>query len=214
MRFDKILAVTVLISCCAFLFSCEKESVQKNSPAPAQVSGAISKPVIEPASQKTRQTDVATPLEAGPTVKQLATPAEQSPSKIMELAMVQDLKYDAKGKIDPFTPLVRKQEANTSPMTAPPVDEEPKRPLTPLEKMEISQLKLVAVILMNDKKIAMVEEATGKGYEVGIGTYIGKNFGQVTQINPSSILIKEIVKDFKGNRQERFQEMKLHKSGD
>ena len=39
-------------------------------------------------------------------------------------------------------------------------DEKPKRILTPLEKLELSQIKLVAVILMKDRQLAMVEEST------------------------------------------------------
>jgi len=91
------------------------------------------------------------------------------------------------------------------------VDNRPKRILTPLEKIDISQIRLVAVIMMKNKQIAMVEEANGKGYEVGIGTYMGKNQGRVTEIKNSSIIIKEIVKDFKGKLKERVQEIKLHK---
>lgn len=91
------------------------------------------------------------------------------------------------------------------------VDEKPKRMLTPLEKMELSQIKLVAVILMEKRQLAMVEEASGKGYEVKIGTYMGKNNGQVSKINQSSIVVKEYVKDYKGKLQARFQEIKLQK---
>ncbi|MCK4768404.1 MAG: pilus assembly protein PilP, partial [Desulfobacula sp.] len=51
----------------------------------------------------------------------------------------------------------------------------------------------------------------GKGYEVGIGTYIGKNRGKVSEIKKSSIVITELVKDFKGRFAEQAQEIKLHK---
>ncbi|MBT7261466.1 MAG: pilus assembly protein PilP, partial [Desulfobacula sp.] len=71
--------------------------------------------------------------------------------------------------------------------------------------------RLVAVIIMKNRQIAMVEEANGKGYEVGIGTYIGKNQGKVYEIKDSSIVIKERVKDYKGRLKERVQEIKLHK---
>jgi len=57
----------------------------------------------------------------------------------------------------------------------------------------------------------MVEEASGKGYEVKIGTYIGKNQGKVFEIRKSSIVVKELVKDYKGRLKERVKEIKLHK---
>jgi type IV pilus assembly protein PilP len=67
---------------------------------------------------------------------------------------------------------------------------------------------------MKNKRIAMVEEATGKGYEIGIGTYMGKNRGKVSEIKDSSIVIKELVKDYKGRLREQVQEIKLNKIDD
>ena len=115
--------------------------------------------------------------------------------------------YYSQGKIDPFKPLIQDKPEESGTV----VDEGPKRILTPLEKIDLSQIRLVAVIIMKNKRIAMVEEANGKGYEVGIGTYIGKNRGKVSEIKKSSIVITELVKDFKGRFAEQAQEIKLHK---
>ena len=84
-------------------------------------------------------------------------------------------KYDSKGRVDPFVPLIA--EKNTSGGGDASMDAKPKRTLTPLEKLSLSQVKLVAVVEMQNRTIAMVEEATGKGYEVAVGTYIGPNGG-------------------------------------
>jgi type IV pilus assembly protein PilP len=67
---------------------------------------------------------------------------------------------------------------------------------------------------MEKKRIAMVEEATGKGYEITIGTFIGRNQGKVTEIKDSSIVVTELIKDFKGKLKEQTQEIKLHKNDD
>ena len=119
--------------------------------------------------------------------------------------------YNAQGKIDPFKPLIQ-DKSEEQPLAA--TQNRPERILTPLEKIDLSQIRLVAVIIIPEKKIqmAMVEEASGKGYEVGIGTYIGKNQGRITQIKSSSIVIKELVTDYKGRLRERTQEIKLNKS--
>ena len=114
--------------------------------------------------------------------------------------------YDPKDRVDPFLPLLQEKEVMT-----PDIDDKPKRMLTPLEKLSLNQIKLVAVILMENRQLAMVEDATGKGYEVMIGTYMGKNSGQVSKINQSSLVVTEYVKDYKGIRQTQFQEIKLHK---
>jgi type IV pilus assembly protein PilP len=80
--------------------------------------------------------------------------------------------------------------------------------------LELSQVKLVAVVEMPGKTIAMVEEAGGKGYEVSIGTYIGPNGGRVTSITREGIKIEEEVKDYQGKRRKRYEEIKFHKSED
>ena len=74
--------------------------------------------------------------------------------------------------------------------------------------MTLNQLKLVAVVMGENRKIAMVEEASGKGYEVSIGTYMGKKQGQVVDIQFDRIVVKEMAADANGFMTERFQELK------
>lgn len=121
-------------------------------------------------------------------------------------------KYDSKNRVDPFIPLIA--EKNVSAESDLSEDSKPQRTLTPLEKLTLSQVKLVAVVEMPGRTIAMVEEATGKGYEVSIGTYIGPNGGRVTSITREGIEIEETVKDYKGEQRKRYEEIKFHKSED
>ena len=48
-------------------------------------------------------------------------------------------------------------------------------------------------------------------WEVGIGTYIGKNQGRISEIRQNSIVVKELIRDYKGRLKEHVQEIKLHK---
>ncbi len=114
--------------------------------------------------------------------------------------------YDPKGKIDPFEPLfgeVEKVKVKKK--------KKPKRPLTPLEKVDLSQLKLVAVILAPSGNRALVKEASGKGYIIKRDTPIGINSGRVVQILKSSLIVKEEVEDTRGKISIRQREMKLQK---
>lgn len=138
---------------------------------------------------------------------ELAQAAAQTPE---EKKMAGTEEYDPGGRVDPFSPLIREEKQAEKPK--PQKIEAPKRILTPLEKMELSQIRLVAVIMMEGGALAMVEEANGKGYEVRLGTYMGRNGGIVTEIRQSSIVVKEIVTDFKGQQSERFQELKMQKN--
>ena len=118
--------------------------------------------------------------------------------------------YQSQGKNDPFKPLIQEKTDEVPTVK----NDKPKRILTPLEKIALSQIRLVAVIQTAKKNIAMVEEASGKGYEVTEGTYIGKKEGRITQIKSDRIVIKELVKDYKGRLKEQIQEIKLNKNSD
>nr|NJM04459.1 hypothetical protein [Desulfobacula sp.] len=67
--------------------------------------------------------------------------------------------YDARGKIDPFVPLI--QEKTEAPQ--PVVDDNPQRILTPLEKIELNQIRLVAVIVMEKSGWQWLRRPPGKG---------------------------------------------------
>lgn len=121
-------------------------------------------------------------------------------------------KYDSKDRVDPFIPLIAEKNASAGSDSS--VGAKPKRILTPLEKLELSQVKMVAVVEMPGRTIAMVEEAGGKGYEVCVGTYIGPNGGRVTSITREGIKIEEKVKDYQGKLRKRYEEIKFHKSED
>jgi type IV pilus assembly protein PilP len=70
----------------------------------------------------------------------------------------------------------------------------------------------VAVIEINNGFIAMVEEASGKGYEVKTGTYMGRRGGRVTAIKKDRLVIREYFTDYQGKQRERNQEIKFHKT--
>lgn len=118
-------------------------------------------------------------------------------------------KYDSKNRPDPFLPLIRKKEENTAQKDMI-NDQRNEKKLSPLETMDFSQLRLVAIVQMKPSKLAMVEDPSGKGYLLQIGTYIGKNSGKITQINSDSILIKEKIKTNNGKVMYHFRDIKLH----
>ena len=126
----------------------------------------------------------------------------------MQLTGTQVPRYNPKGKVDPFEPLFKQQTvvAKTS------KKKRKKRvPRTPLERIDLSQLKLVAIVLAESGNRAMVEESSGKGYIIAKGTYIGTNAGKVTQIQKHRVIVAEEVEDVMGNVSIRKTELKLPK---
>jgi type IV pilus assembly protein PilP len=60
-----------------------------------------------------------------------------------------------------------------------------------------------------------VEESSGKGYMIGVGTYIGLNGGKVVAIYKDRFVVEEEIEDALGNIKTERREIKLPKpSGD
>jgi type IV pilus assembly protein PilP len=122
-----------------------------------------------------------------------------------------ELTYKPAGRVDPFEPLFQiKGDKSISGRGHSTLRDSRKDKLTPLEKLDISQLKLTAIIT-GPQNIAMVQEATGKGYVVKKGTYIGINSGRIVEINKNEIIIEEEVEDILGKIVVRKRELKLQK---
>jgi type IV pilus assembly protein PilP len=112
--------------------------------------------------------------------------------------------YSRKGRIDPFEPFLRKPEPEVA------MGELKRRvPRTPLEKIDLSQLRLTAVLRTPTKTKALVQESSGKGYVVNEGTYIGNKGGQVTTIFKDKVMVEEKYLDVFGKISVREREMKL-----
>ncbi len=110
--------------------------------------------------------------------------------------------YNPAGKPDPFKPFIQ---------LTPVRDASRSTPLTPLQKYDISQLKLVAIISTPEGNIALVEDATGKGYFLKKGTWIGKNDGKVTKILKDKVIIEEVYQDIFGQTKANEISLFLHK---
>lgn len=111
--------------------------------------------------------------------------------------------YNSRGKRDPF---VRYDASNNNSK-----DEKVDKDATPLEKFDISKLKLTAIISSGDIPKAVIEDADGKGFFVEKGANIGLNNGVITDILQDKIIITETQIDFTGQKKVRTIEMKLRK---
>lgn len=116
--------------------------------------------------------------------------------------------YDGTSRVDPFLPLIAKKaeirDKNARKL-------ERRAPKTPLEKVDLSQLRLVGIIGTPAGRTAMVEESSGKGYVVQKGTYMGLHSGKVTAVDTDRIVVTEIIEDLSGELREQSRELKLQK---
>jgi type IV pilus assembly protein PilP len=110
--------------------------------------------------------------------------------------------YDPRGKLDPFKSLF---ETETQRLVGRKTVKKKRLPLTPLQRIDLGQLKLVGVILSPTGNKALVEEPSGKGYIISRGTYVGTNFGRVSRVLKDKVIVEEEAEDFLSGK------MKLHK---
>jgi len=125
--------------------------------------------------------------QAIPTPKAPAAAAAPMPAAKPIAALPDDDRpFDPTGRRDPFRPPRATAVTRTG------------EPISPLQRYEIGQLKLVAIIYDTTQPRAVVEDDQGLGYIVRVGTAIGANGGRVRDIERGRVLIEEDSVDFYG----------------
>lgn len=215
-------AVLILIVCS--LLACGKE--EPPAPQPQAISKKItvdSQPKSAPTQAQPTQTATAKPSAAPASVtgKTPEAPAgdaaaeskpgdKPAPSELIKASMEIASTYNPEGKSDPFEPLF-KEEPEPPQMEASDGTRTKRIPQTPLERVALSQIKLSAIMRSSAGNRALVEDATGKGYVIKKGTYIGLNAGQVILIEKDRVIIEEEIENLMGELIVKNTELKLQK---
>jgi type IV pilus assembly protein PilP len=110
--------------------------------------------------------------------------------------------YDPRGKVDPFVPAEVSPEWKGG----------PKMRGMPLEQFEISDYELVGIVAGSKIRKAMLQDISGKGYLVQVGTIIGKRGGKIVRIAEREVIIEEPFQDFFGKKIIRQISLKLPKA--
>ncbi|MDZ7833281.1 MAG: pilus assembly protein PilP [Desulfobacterales bacterium] len=176
-----------------------EEAAVAEKPAPEKEAGAPEKPAEEKSVSAREQT----------ASREKPADAEEMRKEAIGLLGEKQELYARKGRIDPFAPFVqgpkpeRDEEAQKK--------LERRKPQTPLERLSLGQLELTAIMETPEQRLAMVEEASGKGYVVKKGTYIGDQGGRITEILSEAIVIEEKYLDVFGKVDVREKQLKLQK---
>lgn len=99
--------------------------------------------------------------------------AETAPEQGSKDKSAVDFTYSPAGKRDPFTPLINSLRKTATPKYI---------PKTELEKYQLDQFRLIAVLVVQGKPRAMVKAPDGKSYLVVKGKKIGRFGGEVVDI--------------------------------
>jgi type IV pilus assembly protein PilP len=122
-----------------------------------------------------------------------------------------DKQYNPAGKINPFISFISEEQEKKEDENSTDTVRKKRETLTPLEKIDIAQLKLTAITRTSTGNIALVEEPGGKGYVVTEGTYIGLNSGKVINVLADKIIIEEETENIFGKVSIQERELKLQK---
>ena len=83
------------------------------------------------------------------------------------------------------------------------------RPKEPLEAFSLETLKMVGALEKKNLIHAVIQTPEKAIYHVHKGNYVGQNFGMITQITESSVLLREIIQDSAGDWSERTSTLTL-----
>jgi type IV pilus assembly protein PilP len=134
-----------------------------------------------------------------PAAKAPPKPAAAPPPAAAATDAPAEYTYNAVGKRDPY----RSYFAEVDEVT------EQAQGTTELQRFDIDQLKLVAVVVGTATPIAMVQDPSGLGHVVREGTLMGKHWGQVKHIRRGEIIIQEEFRDFTGRRVSHLVPLKI-----
>lgn len=171
---------------------------------------------VKPPPPGTAHAPVATPKAGvdGSKGVQNETAAPETGPQVPMLPDPNRISYHPEGKIDPFQPMIKEEPAAPAANAAKPRRNK-REPQTPLERLDLSQLRLTAIVRTASGYRALVEESSGKGYMIGVGTYMGLNGGKVVAIYKDRFIVEEELEDALGNVKTERREIKLPKpSGD
>jgi len=215
-KMKRVVLTAIVSVAMAVAFSCKDKT--PSAPAPQTVNKKIaiqqSKPAPAPPAapakgEATAQPEKpAVPAQAKP--DSAASGSNEPVSNLIEESRNIAVGYDPTGRIDPFEPLFREQ-SGAQVASSHKGKLKKRTPQTPLERVAISQLKLSAVMRTAKGNSAIVEDASGKGYVIRKGTYVGLNSGQVVKIEKDRVVIEEEMENIMGEFVIQKTELKLQK---
>ena len=143
-------------------------------------------PEKKPMAEKVRQTDVK---------------KDQKPPVETKKVEQEEVIYDAKGKRDPFLSLV--ELTKQKPLK--------KKGASPFESYDVEEVRLLAIAWAKDKYYALIRLPDTKNYTITEGMAMGLQGGKVEKITKDMVVIREYVKDYRGDIKPRDAILKLHK---
>jgi type IV pilus assembly protein PilP len=115
-------------------------------------------------------------------------PKAETPAIDMTNTLMTDgYSYDPQSRRDPFLSMVKLLKA-----------EQTRGELPPLQRVELSEVKLIGIISDASGYYGLVQTPDGKGYTVRVGTLMGMNNGTIKSIAEQRLVVAEPALDVTG----------------
>lgn len=105
--------------------------------------------------------------------------------------------YEAGGRRDPFLPLLqgREEALAGSGGQGGAIRPDLNRPKEPLEEFPLDSLRMVGTITMNKRAYALIKAPDAVVHRVSVGDHLGQNYGKITGISETEVVLMEIISD-------------------
>jgi len=140
--------------------------------------------------------------------------APRPPAKPLQAAFpFTPLVYEATEQQDPFGKPAFDRYLTTNVPSANPtlVAPELARRRQALEAFALESIALVGTLSKEGKRVVLVR-AEGVLYQVTVGNYMGKNFGKITKVSDSGLVLREIAQDATGEWVLRITSLKMQEA--
>ncbi|MCE5334176.1 MAG: hypothetical protein LLG06_06270 [Desulfobacteraceae bacterium] len=194
----RTLSLFLILLAMSAAFALSASAVQQPVPPPPPQAPAAPGPVAPQPEQTVPVPDnLAAPNPNGP-----ATPSEHLPfiKRTASALMAEGFTFVPVKSLDPFMPFI---QPDSGARLGSEEEDEPRaegdKPLTPLQKMNMGEIErgLKAIIWGALGTKAVIEDSTGKGYIVAVGTPLGERHGVVKVIEKDRLVIEQQLWDRK-----------------
>jgi len=139
-------------------------------------------------------------VQPGPAQKGEAAPQKPEEKKVEAEAY----SYSPQGRKDPFLSIIEASKKEKE-------SEKKKKSVRPSEMYDVSEIKVIAIARDKNRAYAMVQLPDKKYFTVKEGMTLGLYNGKIFRIDSGSVVVREFLKDYKGEVQPKDTILRLRK---
>lgn len=113
--------------------------------------------------------------------------------------------YEPRDRRDPFLPLLQSRDEALVAAGAAGGGLKPdlNRPKEPLEEFPLDALRMVGTITMQKRAFALIKAPDSVVHRVSVGDHLGQNYGKITGISETEVVLMEVIPDGFGGWMQR-----------